>query len=62
MTISASCSREQCARYSWSCRDFWDAIPPTEFTNSAVHLSAAGNRQLAGLVWQAIFETLSQGN
>ncbi len=39
---------------------FWDAIPASEFTNSAVHLSADGNRQLAAQVWQAILETLGR--
>ena len=50
---------DQCAQHHWSCRDFWDAIPASEFTNSAVHLTAYGNQQLARLVSQAILETLS---
>jgi hypothetical protein len=49
---------QQCAHNGWSCRDLWDAIPAAQFTNSAVHLSAAGNQQLAAPVWQAILETL----
>jgi hypothetical protein len=49
---------QQCARNGWSCRDLWDTIPAAQFTNSAVHLSAAGNRQLAAPVWQAILERL----
>lgn len=54
--------KEQCARNGWSCRDLWDAIPASEFTNSAVHLSAAGNQQLARQVWQAMLETLGSAN
>jgi hypothetical protein len=49
---------EQCARNGWSCRDLWNAIPGTEFTNSAVHLTASGNQQLAAQVWQAMLDTL----
>jgi hypothetical protein len=51
---------ENCASHGWSCRDLWDAIPAAEFTNSAVHLSAAGNRLLAAQVWQALLETLAR--
>ncbi len=51
---------QQCAQNGWTCRDLWDAIPASEFTNSAVHLTASGNRQLAALVWQAILETVRQ--
>jgi hypothetical protein len=30
--------------------DLWDAIPPTEFTDSAVHMTPAGTRHLATLI------------
>jgi hypothetical protein len=50
----------QSAQNGWNYRDFWDAIPPSEFSNSAVHLTASGNRQLAALVAQAILETLAK--
>jgi len=49
---------EHCTAQGWHCRDLWDAIPAQEFTNSAVHLSATGNQQLARLVWQAVVETV----
>ncbi len=35
------------ARRGWRYLDAWDIIPGSEFTNSAVHLSAAGNQQFA---------------
>ena len=31
----------------WAYVDLWDAIPANEFTNSAIHLTPAGERQLA---------------
>jgi hypothetical protein len=34
----------------WQYIDMWDAIPPQEFTNSAIHLSPAGVRQYAQLL------------
>ncbi|MBK8026478.1 MAG: hypothetical protein IPK19_35095 [Chloroflexi bacterium] len=33
---------DECAAQVWSCLDLWDAVPPDEFTNSPVHLSAEG--------------------
>jgi hypothetical protein len=44
----------------WHYLDLWNAIPETEFTNSAVHLSAKGTQQLADLVSSAILEILNQ--
>ena len=38
------------AANNWHYLDLWDQIPPTEFTNSAVHISPAGTRQLAELI------------
>lgn len=34
----------------WHYVDLWDRIAPTEFTNSAVHISPAGTRQLAEMI------------
>lgn len=34
----------------WHYVDLWDRIPPAEFTNSAVHISPTGTRQLAELI------------
>jgi hypothetical protein len=38
----------------WLYLDLWDIIPGSEFTNSAVHLSAAGSQQLALRLAEAI--------
>lgn len=38
----------------WRYLDLWDAIPASEFTNSAIHLTPAGEAQLAALIAQAI--------
>lgn len=33
---------EQATGYGWQYLDFWDAVPPTEFTDSPVHLTPTG--------------------
>ena len=38
----------------WVYLDLWDAVPPGEFTNTAVHLSAEGTELLANLIAPAI--------
>ena len=38
------------AQNGWPYLDLWDAIPPEEFTDTPVHLTPAGTRQLAGLI------------
>ncbi len=40
----------------WRYRDFWNVIPASEFSNSAVHLTPTGSREFAGWVLQAILE------
>lgn len=45
---------------SWRYRDFWDRIPGTEFTNTAVHLSPGGSQALAELVLKAVLETIQR--
>lgn len=40
--------------HGWAYLDVWEAIDPSEFTNSAVHLSPRGSRQLAELLSPAI--------
>ena len=45
---------------SWRYRDFWDQIPGTEFTNTAVHLSPGGSQALAELVLKAVLETIQR--
>lgn len=40
----------------WRYLDLWNAVDPAEFTNTAVHLSPEGQRQMAGRVSTAILE------
>ncbi len=40
----------------WQYLDLWNAIPPAEFTNSAIHLDPAGSAQLAEMIGQAIIK------
>lgn len=42
--------------HSWKYYDFWNIVPMTEFTNSAIHLTPAGENILAGQVKQLIHE------
>jgi hypothetical protein len=41
---------EQAEASGWHYLDLWDAIAPTEFTNTAIHLTPEGSAQLAGLI------------
>ena len=43
---------------NWQYLDLWNAIPPAEFTNSAIHLTPAGSAQLAGMIGQAMSKEL----
>jgi hypothetical protein len=43
----------------WFYQDMWNVIVPTEFTNSAIHLTPAGSEQFAELVARAIVATAS---
>jgi hypothetical protein len=38
--------------------DMWDAIPESEFTNSAIHLNPAGTKMLATAVWPSVQSAL----
>lgn len=49
--------QEESVKQGWNYLDLWDAIPPAEFTNSAVHLSPEGTAQFASLVERAIIKT-----
>ena len=42
----------------WHYYDFWDIIPNSEFTNSAVHLSPEGNALLAQHINEVILEVI----
>jgi lysophospholipase L1-like esterase len=41
---------EMAAAEGWDYLDLWDAIPPEEFTDTPVHLTPEGTRQLAALL------------
>jgi hypothetical protein len=45
---------EHAAARSWNYLDLWDLVPPGEFTNSAIHLTPAGERFLADRIAGAI--------
>jgi hypothetical protein len=34
--------------------DEWDLVPPSEFTNSAIHMSPQGTQQLASQIENAL--------
>jgi hypothetical protein len=51
---------EESISNGWKYWDMWDSIAPTEFTNSAIHLTSSGSKQFANLVLQAIVTTTSQ--
>jgi len=46
--------RERSAEHGWRYFDFWDLAPMTEFTNSGVHLTPAGEALLTANVAEAI--------
>jgi hypothetical protein len=45
---------EQTAARNWTYLDLWDLVPASEFTNSAIHLTPAGERLLADEIAKAI--------
>jgi hypothetical protein len=47
---------ELAAAGGWTYLDLWDAIPPQEFTDTPVHLTPAGTRQLAELLTRLLSE------
>jgi hypothetical protein len=55
---------EKSTQEEWRYIDLWDSIPSSEFTNSAVHLSPLGSRQLATILLSTITKDLdiSTGN
>jgi hypothetical protein len=46
----------QSAENQWNYKDLWNIIPPTEFTDSAVHRTAAGEKILADKIARTILE------
>jgi hypothetical protein len=45
---------EHAARRNWHYLDLWDLVPASEFTNSAIHLTPAGEHLLANEILEAI--------
>jgi hypothetical protein len=50
--------RQVSSRMSWHYLDAWDLVPPSEFTNTAVHMTPAGEQIFARRVAQAILDFL----
>ena len=48
--------QDQSSINNWHYLDLWNVISPSEFTNSAVHLSSAGTKELAQMIQKAILE------
>jgi len=53
---------EKSSANNWHYWDFWDSIPPSEFTNTAIHLTPDGCQQFARLVAQAVLSVASSTN
>lgn len=53
---------ETAASQDWLYLDLWNLVPPTEFTNSAIHLSPDGTVMLADTITDAILEIAHTGN
>ena len=49
---------EEAAAHDWTYVDLWDAVSPEEFTDTPVHLTAAGTNQLTTQIIQEINQTL----
>jgi len=45
---------EHASKQGWHYLDLWDLVPASEFTNSAIHLTPAGERLLAERILEAI--------
>ncbi len=52
--------QEQSEQHDWRYLDLWDTIPPSEFTNTAIHLSASGTQQFAGILANTILKIASK--
>lgn len=51
---------EEAAANGWEWIDLWDAIAPEEFTDSPVHLTPSGSRQLTERIAAALTERLTR--
>ena len=45
---------EFCQQNEWKCLDLWNLVSPDEFTNSAIHMTPQGTKQLASQLESAI--------
>jgi len=52
--------QEKSETYGWLYKDFWNSIPETEFTNSAIHLSPKGSGLFAQQIMDAVMEILQE--
>jgi hypothetical protein len=53
--------RAEAERRDWTYVDLWDAVPDTEYTDSAIHLTPAGSALLAERVGRIIEEAAGKG-
>jgi hypothetical protein len=51
---------EEATRQGWLYRDFWDAIPSEEFTNTAIHMTPEGTRQFAAMMVEALIDQIGK--
>lgn len=51
---------EESQTQGWYYLDAWDVIDPASFTNSAIHLNAAGTRQLAQIIGEQVLDVLER--
>jgi hypothetical protein len=47
---------EKCQANGWSCLDLWNLVEPSQFTNTAFHMTPSGTAQLADVLGEAILE------
>lgn len=52
--------QEISAQNNWNYLDLWNLVPPSEFTNSAVHLTPEGTQQFALRLMNAIYQISGQ--
>jgi len=53
---------EECNNRNWRCLDFWDFLPETEFTNTAIHMTPMGSKMFAERLAPAILQAISHKN
>jgi hypothetical protein len=49
-----------CQQHGWSCLDVWDLVSPSEFTNSAIHLTPSGEEMLAARIGLTLIDLIRQ--